>query len=71
VSEVTLRQVWAVVYDSDTPFMDGTHQPLRMAEQTRKQAERNLDVVRARSVRAPKRNLRIETRFVSEWEEAT
>ncbi len=62
-----LRQVWSVVYDSDTPYMDGTHQPLRMAEQTLEQAERNFEVVRSRSRYAPKRDLRIETRFVSEW----
>lgn len=64
-----LRQVWAVVWDSDTPFMDGSHPPIRMAEQDREQAQTNLDVVRARSANSPKRNLRIETRFVTEWEE--
>lgn len=62
------RQVWCVAYDSDTPSMDGTHPPQRMAEQTLEQAERNLGVLRSRS-RAPKRNLRIETRWVTEWEE--
>lgn len=62
-----LRQVWAVVYDSDTPYMDGTHQPLRMAEQDFETAQRNFAVVQERSARAPKRNLRIETRFVTEW----
>ena len=63
----TLRQVWCVVYDSDTPFMDGTHPPCRMAEQSHEQAETNLRFMQERSVRAPKRNLRIETRFVTEW----
>lgn len=66
-----LRQVWCVVYDSDTPFMDGTHPPLRMADQSLEQAERNLEVMQSRPARAPKRNLRIETRFVSEWTRVT
>lgn len=64
---MNLRQVWSVVYDSDTPFMDGRHPPLRMAEQTLEEAERNLRVILSRSAQSPKRNLRIETRFVSEW----
>lgn len=62
------RQVWAVVYDGDTPHMDGTHPAIRMAEQDDlERAEAALAVVQARSLRAPKRNLRIETRFVTEW----
>jgi hypothetical protein len=62
--ETTWRQVWSVVYDSDNPSMDGPV-PLRMAEQDRKIAERNLALLR--SSYTPKRNLRLETRFVTEW----
>lgn len=61
------EQVWCVVYDSETPMMDGSHPPLRMADQSREQAKRNYDVVLSRSKNAPKRNLRIETRFVTPY----
>ena len=62
-----LQQVWCVVYDSPTPLMDGTHPPLRMAEQSLEQAERNYMFLLRQERVAPKRNLRIETRFVTEW----
>jgi hypothetical protein len=67
--EREVKQVWAVVYDSDTPSMDGTHPPVRMAEMDQERAEMSLEVIRERSARAPKKGLRIETRFVTEWEE--
>lgn len=63
-----MKQVWCVVYDSDTPNMDGSHNPIRMAEQDLDWARRNYDLLVERSQRAPKRNLRIETRHVTEWE---
>lgn len=64
----TYRQVWAVTYDSDTPMMDGSHPPIRMADQPLEWAQRNYDLMVTRSARSPKRNLRIETRFVSDYE---
>lgn len=67
-SDVTLRQVWCVVYDNDTPSMDGKPTPIRMSDQPLDWAQRNYDVVVARSARSPKRNLRIETRFVSDYQ---
>jgi hypothetical protein len=62
------HQVWTVVYDSDTPSMDGSHPPIRMAEMTQERAEMSLGVMQERSTRSPKKGLRIETRFVTEWE---
>lgn len=61
------RRVWCVVYDSPTPNMDGSATPLRMAEQSREQAERNYAFMLRQERVAPKRNLRIETRLVTEW----
>jgi len=63
-----LKQVWCVVYDSDIPTMDGSVTPIRMADQPYDWAVRNLTVVKSRSLKNPKKNLRIETRFVSEYE---
>lgn len=63
----SLRQVWCVVYDSDTPTMDGSVTPIRMADQDYDWAVRNLAVLKARSLHSPKKNLRIETRFVTAY----
>jgi hypothetical protein len=65
-----VRQVWCVVYDSPTPNMDGTHPPLRMADQDYDLAMRNYEFVERRERVAPKRNLRIETRWVSDYSPA-
>lgn len=63
-----MHQVWCAAYDSDEPSMDGVPRVVRMAEVPLATAEKHLEIMQDRSVRAPKRNLRIETRFVSEWE---
>lgn len=66
-----LRRVWCVVYDSDTPRMDGSHDPCCMTERSSREiAERDLRTISVRSARSsnPKRNLRIETRLVSDWQ---
>ncbi|WP_372733593.1 hypothetical protein [Nocardioides sp.] len=60
-------QVWSVAYDSETPSMDGSRHTIRMAEQTHEQALRNFFVLRSR--KQQQRNLRVETRFVTEWTE--
>lgn len=65
-----VQQVWCVAYDSDTPFMDGTHAPCRMADQSYEQALTNYELLKQEK-RAPKRSLRIETRFVTEWTRVT
>lgn len=62
------QQVWCVAYDDDKPRMDGSHGVIHMGEWTsREEAGRAYLVVAQRSRQAPKKNLRIETRFVSEW----
>lgn len=67
-----LRQIWCVAYDSDTPNMDGSHNAVRMSEvASLESAEAALRIVADRSLRAPKRNLRIETRFVTDWTHVT
>jgi hypothetical protein len=65
------RQVWCVAYDSDTPNMDGSVTPVRMAEMPEERAIASLEILRVRSSRAPKRNLRIETRWVTPWTPTT
>lgn len=68
IAEKGLRQMWCVAYDSDTPNMDGSHNPVRMHEvASLESAQAALQIVRDRSLRAPKRDLRIETRFVTEY----
>jgi hypothetical protein len=65
------RQVWCAAYDSDTPNMDGTPTVIRMAEQSSEVVARgHLALMQARSEQAPKRNLRVETRFVTDWKTA-
>lgn len=50
--------------------LDGPH-TIHMGEFTKKsQADYALQLTRDRSKRAPKRNLRIQRRLVSEWEDA-
>ena len=60
-----LRQVWCVVYDSPNPSMDGQPHPIRMADQDYEIAFRNYEFMQRQQRVAPKRNLRIETRWVS------
>ena len=63
-----LTQVWTVAYDGD-PMMDGP-QVIRQGEFTsRELVSQAIVIVAARSARAPKKNLRIETRMVSDWVE--
>lgn len=67
MSEAT--QVWCVVYDGD-PRMDGSHEAIRTHEvRSVHLATAMREVIESRSLNAPKSNLRIETRFVSEWVE--
>ena len=63
-----LNQVWTVAYDG-TPMMDGP-QVIRQGEfASRELADGALLIVSSRSKQAPKKNLRIETRMVSDWVE--
>jgi len=66
---VKLIQVWCVRYDGD-PRMDGSHEAIRTHEVlSRDLAISMRELMLTRSVQAPKPNLRIETRMVSDWEE--
>jgi hypothetical protein len=62
-----LRQVWCVAYDSSNPSMDGRPTPIRMADQDYEIAVRNYEFMQRRQRVTPKRNLRIETRWVSDY----
>lgn len=62
-----LRQVWCVVYDSPNPSMDGEPHPIRMADQRYEIAVRNFEFMQRKQRFAPKKNLRIETRWVSDY----
>lgn len=66
-----LRQVWCVTYDSPNPSMDGQPHPIRMADQGYEMAARNYDFMLRQQHVAPKRNLRIETRWVSDYTDVT
>jgi hypothetical protein len=66
-AETGLRQVWCVAYDSPTPSMDGGAHPIRMADQAYEIAVRNYEFMQRQQRVAPKRNLRIETRWVSDY----
>lgn len=62
-----MRQVWCVAYEDEHPHMDGPKM-IRMGEfLSLERAEEALHLLQTRSVRAPKRDEHIETRFVSEW----
>lgn len=59
--------MYAVAYDDPTPYMDGPR-TIRLREvDDYETAKAMLDLVAARSERAPKANLHIETRNVSAW----
>ena len=67
-AEQELRQVWCVAYDDDVPRMDGSHNTLRTREVgALEEAQEHLRILADRSLRAPKKNVRIETRFVTDW----
>jgi hypothetical protein len=66
-----LRQVWCVTYDSPTPSMDGGAHPIRMADQDYEIAVRNYEFMQRQQRVSPKRNLRIETRWVSDYTDVT
>ena len=53
--------------------MDGSHSPRRMADQSYEQAVKNYEFMRShqKPPHAAKRNLRIETRWVSEYTRVT
>lgn len=66
-----LRQVWCVVYDSPNPSMDGRPHPIRMADQDLEIAVRNYEFMQRQQRVSPKKNLRIETRWVSDYADVT
>ena len=64
-----LTQVWCIAYDGDTPYMDGIRPTVRMGEVSSLDAVlQALELVKERSRHAPKRNLHIETRFVTKYQ---
>lgn len=65
-----MKRVWCIAYEGPTPSMSGPF-TTRMGEWTIKDdADKALDIVRRRSERSPKKNLRVQSRTVSEWEDA-
>jgi hypothetical protein len=62
-----LRQVWRLVCDGE-PKMGGGYHVIQLASEvgTRAEATAAYNVMRNRG----KDNLRVETRFVSDWEES-
>lgn len=63
--------VWTVAYDGE-PKMGGGHHTIRQGEfRCREDAEYAFSVMTSRSGRAPKPNMRIESRTVTEWSPVT
>lgn len=60
------HQVWCVAYDGSLT-MEGPQRIRTGSWKTLAEAQQALEVVKSRSHYAPKANLSIETRFVSEW----
>lgn len=62
-------QQWCVAHDDPTPYMNGT-KTIRMREVSDyEQAEAMLEIIQSRGAKSPRRNLHIETRWVTPWEE--
>ena len=61
------EQTWCVAYDDPTPRMDGPAATRVGQFHSLAAAQQALALVESRSQRAPKRNLRIETRRVTPW----
>jgi len=63
------EQKWVVAHDDPTPYMDGPRTTRLREVGDYEQAEAMLEILAARSEKAPRQNLHIETRWVTPWEE--
>lgn len=64
---VETAQTWCVAYDDPTPRMDGPASIRVGRFHSLTAAQQALALVESRSRQAPKRNLRVETRWVTPW----
>lgn len=64
-----LIQQWCVAHDDPTPYMDGPR-TVRMREVgDYEQALAMVEIIQARGGSSTRRNMHIETRWVTPWEE--
>lgn len=63
-----MKRVWCVAWQDITPHMDGPKTQRTQEWDDEDTAKNAFRVLKERSARAPRKDLRIETRMVEEWE---